>query len=348
MPAQRKRAALLLAGFILAALLGYWTLQRVDLMVVLQTLRKLRLWQILALLIFNLGIVGLFSFRWWWILRLQGIHIPFRGLLLYRLSGFGLSYFTPGPQFGGEPWQVYFLYWRHAVPLSTGAASVALDKLMELLANFSFLAFGILTALQWGFFRLSSVPGFGLPMAGVLSLPLLILLALRFGILPATYLIRRFPSAPGVIRRGLSAFARAEQASADTLRNHSGAVAFIVLYSLLVWAAMLGEYWLTLWFFGVELGLSETVLALTAARLAFLTPIPGGLGALEASQTLAFQALGLEGSVGLSLSLFIRARDILFASAGLWLGSVFTAGKRQPPKETSLERETTISTKESE
>jgi uncharacterized membrane protein YbhN (UPF0104 family) len=62
----------------------------------------------------------------------------------------------------------------------------------------------------------------------------------------------------------------------------------------------------------------QTVSALTAARLAFLTPLPSGLGALEASQVLAMQALGLEPTFGISISLLIRLRDILFGMVGFW------------------------------
>ena len=41
--------------------------------------------------------------RWWIILRADNPGIPFWPLIRYRLAVFGLSYFTPGPQVGGEP-----------------------------------------------------------------------------------------------------------------------------------------------------------------------------------------------------------------------------------------------------
>ncbi len=66
------------------------------------------------------------------------------------------------------------------------------------------------------------------------------------------------------------------------------------LVSLSVWLGMVFEYWLMTYFLGLRLSLMQAVSALTAARLAFLTPLPGGLGALEASQVLALQTLGLD------------------------------------------------------
>jgi uncharacterized membrane protein YbhN (UPF0104 family) len=91
--------------------------------------------------------------------------------------------------------------------------------------------------------------------------------------------------------------------------------------SALIWMALVGEYWLMLRFLGVELNLIQTVVAISIARFAFLTPLPGGLGALEASQVLALTAMGFSGAEGFSLALLIRARDLALGGLGLLLGS---------------------------
>ena len=103
------------------------------------------------------------------------------------------------------------------------------------------------------------------------------------------------------------------------------------LVSLSVWLVMVFEYWLLTYFLGLRLSLMQAVSALTAARLAFLTPLPGGLGALEASQVLAMQTLGLEPSYGISISLLIRLRDILFGLIG-FLGLVSLIKQGYPEK----------------
>ena len=87
---------------------------------------------------------------------------------------------------------------------------------------------------------------------------------------------------------------------------------------------MLGEYMLSLRFLGARVDPLQAVIALTAARLAFLTPLPGGLGALEASQVLALGALGFSPALGISVSLLIRGRDIAFGLIGLWGGAILT------------------------
>jgi uncharacterized membrane protein YbhN (UPF0104 family) len=77
-------------------------------------------------------------------------------------------------------------------------------------------------------------------------------------------------------------------------------------------------------FLGLHLSLPQVMLALTAARLAFLLPVPAGLGSLEAGQVLAMGLLGVNPAVAISLSLVIRARDLFFGGAGLWIGAVLS------------------------
>jgi len=53
--------------------------------------------------------------------------------------------------------------------------------------------------------------------------------------------------------------------------------------------------------------------------LAFLVPLPGGLGALEASQVFALGAFGVSAASALGVTLLIRARDLLIGGLGLLL-----------------------------
>ena len=144
-------------------LLLLWVLQTVSLRQVWQVLGGLSLWQILVLILANGLVLITMSGRWWLILRAQGHPVPYFTLAGYRLAAFGVSYFTPGPQFGGEPLQVYLVRGHHRVPGSLAVAGVTLDKLLELLVNFSFLVGGLIFVVQQQIF---SGP-VGLLMAGV-------------------------------------------------------------------------------------------------------------------------------------------------------------------------------------
>ena len=74
-------------------------------------------------------------------------------------------------------------------------------------------------------------------------------------------------------------------------------------------------------YLGVSLSLLQLITALTAARIAILLLLPAGIGALEASQALAFGAMGLNPALGISASLLIRGRDVILGTIGLWWGS---------------------------
>jgi uncharacterized membrane protein YbhN (UPF0104 family) len=71
---------------------------------------------------------------------------------------------------------------------------------------------------------------------------------------------------------------------------------------------------------GAHLTFLEMMVLLTAARIAILLPLPGGLGTLDASQMFAFALLGRGAETAVSFTLLIRARDILLGGLGLWWG----------------------------
>jgi uncharacterized membrane protein YbhN (UPF0104 family) len=82
-------------------------------------------------------------------------------------------------------------------------------------------------------------------------------------------------------------------------------------------AVSLADVGIVLGVLGLPLGFAEILIVLTASRLAFLLPIPGGLGTLEASQVGVFALLGYEPAFAVGLALYIRVRDILMAALGL-------------------------------
>lgn len=281
-----------------------------------------------------------FSGRWWLILRAQGQRIPYRWLAGYRLAAFGVSYFTPGPQFGGEPLQVYLTTRRHGVPSATAVAAVALDKTLELLVNFAFLATGLAAVL--------ALQGRALPLllpaasrfqavvgaALLLALPVAALGALWAGrhplSAPLTALAGRLPRGRARLTRLAGVLRAAEAQVATFCRRSPRTLAAALAVSALSWAALIGEYWLASWLLGARPTIWQMVAALTAMRLAFLAPLPGGLGALEASQAAAFMALGFSPALGIALSLLIRARDILLGAAGLLLAALLTGSRPGP------------------
>ena len=95
----------------------------------------------LIILSINLLMIPLMTARWWLLLRALGSPVGLLSACAYRTAANAISYLTPGPHFGGEPLSVYLLHQRQGIPLSTATTSVAVDRLLELLASFVILSF---------------------------------------------------------------------------------------------------------------------------------------------------------------------------------------------------------------
>jgi uncharacterized protein (TIRG00374 family) len=305
-----------------------WLLRSIPLGDIRDVLASINPFALVGLIAFNAFAMLIFSSRWWLALRAQGHRLGYWSIFRYRMAAFAISYFTPGTQFGGEPLQVYTISSRHAVPAGSAVASVTLDKLFELLTNFTFLVVGILVILHKQLI-ISLSPGVGTFGAiGLLVLPLAYLVLLWSGRSPLTWFFAK------VNRRLSTAFKTRIRAQAIVDVTHTAegqlhalfrrkplAVFWVVGTSVLIWLLSLAEYWLALWVLGAQLDLWQAVAALTASRLAFMTPVPGGLGALEAGQMLALGSMGFNPAIGLAISLWIRARDTALGLLGLWWGA---------------------------
>lgn len=319
-----KKQGLILLLWIFVGLLLVWAWRDVSFSDLMRALTRLNPASLGLLLLINAAILLLFGSRWWLILRALGYPLSYLTLAKYRLASFGISYFTPGPQFGGEPMQVYWLHTYHAIPTKTALASVSLDKLFEMLANFTFLAGAILIVVWEGLF-LQTMSGTVIAFSGgMLVLLLGYSLALWIGRTPLAWTFGRIPFNERK-HASLSTFRQtlldAEFQMGQFFRQHPHIILLSSIFSGMIWLSLLGEYALALRFLGLETSWLNILAIIVFARLAFLTPLPAGLGALEAGQVFAMQSLGLDPIFGVSISLFIRVRDSFFGLLGLWIGS---------------------------
>jgi uncharacterized protein (TIRG00374 family) len=106
-------------------------------------------------------------------------------------------------------------------------------------------------------------------------------------------------------------------------RRSPALFALLLVVSASGWVVLVLEYGVMLLFLGASLSPIQTIAALTAVRLAYLLPLPGGLGTLETSQMLALSLMGVEPAIGVGASLLIRLRDVTLGVGGLWWGSRF-------------------------
>jgi uncharacterized membrane protein YbhN (UPF0104 family) len=112
-----------------------------------------------------------------------------------------------------------------------------------------------------------------------------------------------------------------EQMAGRFCRRKPWALLTAASASLAAGVGMVTEYILITSFLGINLHLWQMIAAWTTSWLAFLVPLPGGLGSLEASQVFTLGAFGISAALAIGVTLLIRARDLLIGGLGLLFAS---------------------------
>lgn len=259
----------------------------------------------------------LYTLRWHLIIKSLYHHkLSFFQLFMHRMSGFAVSYITPTAQTGGEPLRAMLLH-KDGVPAKTTASSVIIDKGLEFAALFIFIGAGLVIALLEG----------NLPqeMQIFFSLLLVFLIVLVFWFYFSS--VRNIGFFSSVLRFfRLSRFKKVktmeerlieiEDEMADFYKKHAKVFIFLVLISILIASFLLLEHWLIARFMGVNMTFLQTFLVSTIPYIAFVLPIPSGIGVLESGHVAMFAALGI--SINAFVLVFIiRIRDLIFVMIGL-------------------------------
>jgi hypothetical protein len=295
-----------------------WAVLAAPLAEIWESLKQLRLWQIVVLLAISLIAILFMTLRWWLVVRAENSKIPFVPLIVYRLAAFGMSYFTPGPQVGGEPLQILYLRRNHQMTYARSTATVIMDKLFEFLVNVLFLTAGLYVVIAQGLFPLTGSNLFGglIPLLLLILVPPVHLALLYFGKYPVSGVIRSIQNRVGR-KKPLHLVAVSERMAGLFMRRHPGAMLSAILASMLAWTCMWVEYWLMAQFILVDMTVWQALAGMTFLQIAFMFPLPAGLGAMEASQVFVMGAMGFPPSAGLTMSLLMRGRDMLIGGLGL-------------------------------
>ena len=312
----------------LAALgLGAWALAQLPLADITTSIASLSTPQWIFWLGLNALIILVLGLRWKMLTLALAAPASLFRLLLIRQAGQAVSFITPGPQFGGEPLQVYWLY-RYGLPLRTALLSLGLDRFFELWVNFSVLLLAVLLLLAGIGDNSGDIGSNTIGDWQTALVPLLIFLALMLAL--AWILIKQPHWINNRIERiaarwqhnhRLNTINQQWQSLGDDLRTaiRTQKARFLsaIVLSLLGWAGLLGELYVISHFVGINADLSSFLIILVAMRMALLLPMPGGVGTLEASVLWSFHTLNLPASAALGLIALMRVRDAIILLLGL-------------------------------
>ena len=130
---------------LLGLALAWHALKGVAWSTVWDLLSKLSPFAIFILVVTNLLMLPVMTMRWWLLLRSLEEPVGLLPICFYRIAANAVNYLTPGPHFGGEPLSVYLLHNRQGASLSSAATSVAVDRLLEVLASCLVLSLCLIT-----------------------------------------------------------------------------------------------------------------------------------------------------------------------------------------------------------
>jgi uncharacterized protein (TIRG00374 family) len=302
------------------AFLLWWAFRKAPLAEIWAAMRQLRGWQIAIILALNGFFYMVATLRWWFIVQAENKTIPYFPLLGVRVSVFGISYFTLGPQVGGEPLQVLALQRRYGLTYTHATATVLMDKLLEFLVDFLMLAMGLTAILRVGVLSESGFQfSFDLLLLAFLILwPPIHLFLLYNRHYPLSGLVRRIPFIKKNSRpvRFLRA---AEKLAGRFCQRHPRRLLAAAGFSVLAGAGMLLDYALMTAFLNIHLSFWKMTAGWMMGWISLIMPLPGGLGALEASQVFTLGRFGFSAASALSLTLLMRGRDMLIGGLGLLL-----------------------------
>jgi glycosyltransferase 2 family protein len=270
-------------------------------------------------LLLGLSIFGLYALRWKIILNCHGHKVGFIKIFLHRLAAYGVSYITPA-QLGGDPVRIYLLSESENINLRDSTASVITDKLFELTALVIFITAGVVylaftnlvsNGTQWLLYGV---------MAGFIAL--------------LYYAYKKVADGTGFFRSIFkllhlhkikklqhleSKIERTENRIADFL-NHTyhrrTTIPMISILSLTIVSFSILEHWLLASFLGINLTFTQAFLVSTIPLVAYILPLPLGIGVFEGAHVGLFALLGYSPATALAIVLGIRTKDLIASLIG--------------------------------
>lgn len=283
---------------------------------------------VLIYLAVSFTIMFLFAVRWNFVMKTLGHNLTLRESFSFRIIDYGLTYITPSGKAGGEPIRAALLTTK-GIPFREGLANVTTDKSIELSVSVIFFVLGLLTL------------AIGHPLPIGLRI-FLILLSLSLISLIVAFYTRIMKGKPvfSAIYRGLrmhkvSFLAKYQNAVVEFEKpiikfyNEKRTAFFTALFfSLLSILASMIEYKTLLLMLGINANMGVVFMVFSVVGMAFLIPVPMGLGSLEAFQAALFSVLGIGSTSGVGLAMITRARDLLWVFAAVILSLYHGTFKR--------------------
>lgn len=250
------------------------------------------------------------TYRWSIILKAFKHKISLISLFFYRMAGFSVGYLSPQAHIGGEPVRALLLK-REGIDFKKAISTIVIDKFMLLVTDiiFIFIA-GVIMFLHFSLSR----------DIKILFVSILVLLSIFVGsyfycmikrkpFFSALFNIKFWKDNKKVkkIRKDIEDI---EHTIQIFYKNHSKFFLYVVLVQIVMYGLMFLEYYFAISLFNFTPNPFVVFMLMGAVAFSYSMPVPMALGVLETSQTSALGLLNINKTIGLSISLIIRAKDL--------------------------------------
>jgi phosphatidylglycerophosphate synthase len=271
---------------------------------------------------------------WAWRLTLleDKRHVSFARLLGLRLASEAVGQLGGLAQLFGEGLRVSLL--GPAMPLSTGIASVTIDRMFFVLSAAVVTVIGLLSVLI-----ALPLPHTLAPYASLSALILLgvillsaVAIAKRWPVLSRTaQTLARIPYCRKWIERERALIPSVENALLDFYHRTPGAFWSSFLLNLACHAAAVVEVYSILWLMGAKISLFGALAIESLTKLVNIagTVNPGNIGTYEGGNILIAKMFGLTGAAGLTLAFIRRLRALFWAAVGILCLVIFSKRTKQ-------------------
>jgi uncharacterized protein (TIRG00374 family) len=294
------RPALVVAGFIVSAVLTYLAARNVDLDVFWTALRQSNAWWLLPALAV-LALTVLVRALRWRIVFPPRTRPPLPATTRALLVGYLFNNILPLR--AGEALRVVVLHEEAGTSRAEALATAVSERVYDVLALLVLLlvASPFLPDVTW------------LRRAAVLTIVLLVLIVVAFTVLllygerPVRFLLRPAARLPGLSEQRVDYAAASIVRGFSALRRPGIAVpAFAV--TVASWLALAVSFWLAMQGFDLGVGFGAALLVVVSINLAMVIPSsPAAVGVFEAATLVALRAYGIEDSLALAYAVVLHA-----------------------------------------
>ncbi|MBI1974732.1 MAG: flippase-like domain-containing protein [Parcubacteria group bacterium] len=295
-----KRFLLFFVGAFGVAL-AVWILRRVGVQEIVGALRGLAAWEIAAIFLFPFLAFLLAAARLKLILGSFSVYQSLWRLWRLVFAGAAMSLLIPSYDVVGQTTRALILK-RKGIEGPVVFSVLALDFVARAVTNVVFSLLLLSLVIRVGY---------------LFMVPLLCV---------AVFLLWKAMSRGGTftkfLRRFVPAHSHHDLVEFDTLlavfaREKHAIMLRVVLITALGYLWEIAQVGIALYFLGGSLNIFQTVTMYLAVSLPRVVPVPGGFGFVEIGGVVSSGLLGISGSLGLTMVLVLRVRDITTLVVGL-------------------------------